>query len=514
MMDKLNLAAIWLLGLLVIAVLYAANIYLGNLNQDEGWYLYAARLVASGQVPYRDFAYTQGPVMALVYALIDPLVAQFGLLAGRIFTAVLGLAAIASASALAGRLAPKGWKSFAILLCLLLTGINVYQGYYFSVVKTYSLCTLILMTGLLLFVRAARTGGMGAAIGAGIFLALASGVRISTGIVLLPCGLYLLFNAKRLGQAAWITYSIAGGLTLVGLFLPFYLLAPEGWLFGMFEYHTQRKAAEGLMVWVYKGGFASRLVQAYLLAFVLLIILFFSSARRSPRDGLRLTLWSSLILVTLVHLSANFPYEDYQVVLYPLFGALLCSGLARLLARDEATTWKRLLPAIFFFACTASAFSSQINMDWMVVGRDRIWWPTKDQPDLVKLQTTAKEIRALAGETDTLFTQDAYLAVEANLKLPENMGMGIFSYYPEWDQERAESIHVVNREMLRKTIADTNITVAAFSAFGFSIQCPEVIELSKDEQYELWTLLGDQYELQDLINHFGHGHTELKIFKR
>ncbi len=512
MMDKFNLTVLWLLGLLVIGLLYAANIYLGNLNQDEGWYLYTARLLAGGQVPYRDFAYTQGPVMAGVYALVDPLVARFGLLAGRIFTGLLGLGAISAGAALAGRLAPAGWKPFAIISCVFLTGINVYQGYYFTVVKTYSLAALFLMTGLLFFVRAARTGGIGAAIGAGLLLALASGVRISTGIVLVPCGLYLVFTYKRLGHAAWLSFGLAGILTLVGLFLPFYLVAHEGWLFGMFEYHSQRQAAEGLMHWLVKGGFISRLVQAYLIGFVLLIILFFTGAQRTNRDGLRLTLWASLILVSLVHLSAHFPYEDYQVVLYPLFGALLSSGLARVLARDEATHWKRLIPAILFFACTASAFSSPINQDWMVIGRDRIWWPIKDQPDLVKLQETARKIRTHAPGGGILFTQDAYLAVEANMQLPDNMAMGIFSYYPEWERERAEQVHVMNRAMLDEALSRTNAAVAAFSEFSFSIQCPEIIELSQKKRDKLVDKLEERYELQETVEHFGHGHTRLKIF--
>jgi len=38
-------------AVLAAVILSAANLYLGDLNQDEGWYLYAAQLVASGQWP-------------------------------------------------------------------------------------------------------------------------------------------------------------------------------------------------------------------------------------------------------------------------------------------------------------------------------------------------------------------------------------------------------------------------------------------------------------------------------
>jgi hypothetical protein len=53
-------------------VLAAASVWLGGLNQDEGWYLYAAQLVRDGRMPYRDFFFTQGPLMPVVYSFLVP----------------------------------------------------------------------------------------------------------------------------------------------------------------------------------------------------------------------------------------------------------------------------------------------------------------------------------------------------------------------------------------------------------------------------------------------------------
>ena len=58
----------WFLAAFGFVVLAFAAVWLGALNQDEGWYLYAARLVSEGKTPYRDFFYTQAPVMPIVYA--------------------------------------------------------------------------------------------------------------------------------------------------------------------------------------------------------------------------------------------------------------------------------------------------------------------------------------------------------------------------------------------------------------------------------------------------------------
>ena len=56
----------WILAAVAFVVLGAASVWMGGLNQDEGWYLYAANLVAEGRMPYRDFFYTQGPMLPIV----------------------------------------------------------------------------------------------------------------------------------------------------------------------------------------------------------------------------------------------------------------------------------------------------------------------------------------------------------------------------------------------------------------------------------------------------------------
>ena len=83
-------------------VLGAANLYFGDLNQDEGWYLYAARQVHEGELPYRDFAFTQGPMLPLVYSLAYPLVERWGVAGGRLFTR--------RARVRSARWRPRGWR--------------------------------------------------------------------------------------------------------------------------------------------------------------------------------------------------------------------------------------------------------------------------------------------------------------------------------------------------------------------------------------------------------------------
>ncbi|MDD3604519.1 MAG: hypothetical protein PHD86_04960, partial [Kiritimatiellae bacterium] len=86
MRENASIRLVFVLALTVCVLLTAANILLGELNQDEGWYLYAAGQVARGALPYRDFAFTQAPVMPFVYAATDVLVRAWGVAGDRIVT--------------------------------------------------------------------------------------------------------------------------------------------------------------------------------------------------------------------------------------------------------------------------------------------------------------------------------------------------------------------------------------------------------------------------------------------
>ena len=430
MKNILQATPTWIFSLTVCGILYGANLVLGNLNQDEGWYLYTAKLMSQGQLPFRDFAYTQGPIMPQVYAW-PPVAMHWELLE------VEQLPLICFNRPLLVDFAPydcsRGWKRTTALLHHVARH-HVYHSYYTTVVKTYGLCTAIIMLGFYFFIRCARSGNATAAFFAGVFIALASGVRISTGIALFPCGLYLLMRCRSLNHAPWLVFGMGGILCLTTIFLPFYLMAPEAWTFGMFEYHTARNAGDSY--WVFKAGFISRMVQAYYLAFALLVVLFFIwfKNRKVSNDlpnQLLPVLWLCLLSVSLVHFTASIPYEDYQVVLYPLFCVLLSTSLCHYLARHEfATAWKPWLPIIVTIIATASAFSSPVNQDWMTIGRDRIWWRMKDKPDLLKLQDVGMHLRKKSAGAGELFTQDAYLAVESGLDLPKNMAMGCFVSQP------------------------------------------------------------------------------------
>lgn len=507
-------------------LLSGGSVLFGNLNQDEGWYLYAAGMVDRGVEPYRDFAFTQGPMLPRVYALFYGVVRGQGVLGARVLTALLGLAGCGLASLLAARMAAPGWKRFAALAVFVLLALNAYHAYFSAIVKTYSLCGFLLTGGLLLAActdgarvwRDAVLSGL-----AGLLLALAAGTRLSAGAALGAAGVYFLVR-DRARLTRWVSLGMGGLAGLAWVFGRGLLEAPEALRFGLLDYHSLRASESLAQVVMLKAGFLSRMVQGYYLQALLLVILLilWASGSRTRETGTeRRTgaglLWSAGLAVSAVHLAAPFPYDDYQVMIMPVLTCAVVCSLSQCLA--GMTFWnpvrQLLLSVVLGLACLFSAGASPVMQDWMVIGRDRIWWRMKDRPDVLKLRDTGRALKEQLGDQRLLLTQDAYLAVEADAAVPRGMEMGPFCYYPEFsDEEAVAAGGVLNRSGLLEILRRAPAEYAAFSGYGLAIRSPSVTELTPEEQAELTAALAENYDPVRTVRDFGQGHTELTIYQR
>jgi len=510
----------WAVAVVVSAALLVINAYRGELNQDEGWYLYAARLASEGRMPYRDFAFTQGPVMAFTYALARPLVTASGLLGGRLFTVALALVGMACAAGLAARVT-AGRKCVGAFLATVLVGVNVYQSYFCSIVKTYSLASAWLMAGLLVLGLAEGRKGHLAAFVGGVLMALAAGTRITLVVAPLVASAWLLVRARRYFLAFTVGAAAAGCL----VFVPFLVSARDNFVFCMAGYHAAREAS-GLSALLLRAGSLSRLLGAYSVAFAALCGAAVARLAVGKREGYENRagrgdvqaampgiLWTSVVLIGLGHLSAPFPYDDYQAVVFPVLAAALASWVAGISVRLSSKGTAALGAGMLVVSLGAAA-ASPIAQGWVVKGHDRLWVVRREQAPLALLQEVGRYLRQQAGEDGEILTQDIYLAVETGLTVPPGLEMGQFSYFPDMDRAEAEERKVVNRETLRELLAGCDATVAAFSGYGLSVRCPDVSELSREEQDELWAIVGERYEPLKTVEGFGQAGTTLRILRR
>jgi hypothetical protein len=220
--------------------------------------------------------------------------------------------------------------------------------------------------------------------------------------------------------------------------------------------------------------------------------------------------------VTLVHFAAPFPYDDYQVIVYPLLCAVLAAEVAVLVhGRRVGMNGRMSLSAAaavgILLLSMLAAGSSPMTWKWFVGERDRIWWPLKEQTPLQRLQAAGAFIREQSDPADLLLTQDAYLAVEAGRNVPLGLELGPFSYFPEWDDEKADACHVLNRAGMRRLLQETDAPLAAFSGYGLAVQCPEVSKLPDEDREALQELLMRRYEPLKTVASFGQAATDLEI---
>jgi hypothetical protein len=387
------------------------NVWWGELNQDEGWYLYAAKQMAAGLVPYRDFAYTQAPMLPL--SIRGP---SRGWGASGCWAAAAspgpGTLGLLCATWLAMRAGPRPAQRFTGGLAFILIATNVYQSYFTTVVKTYSLASLFLSAGLLALSFVGPRKGFRAATAAGFLLACAAATRISLGAALATGGLYLLVCRRSLRPWAWLDFGLGGLLGLALTVLPFAMLGRDGFRFGVIEYHSLREAGTVFAQIAFKIGCLSRLAQAYYPAAVAGLFLLILAVRyvllragadeptaelspKYPGPGdiapcFNAFLWITVGVLALVHLAAPFPYDDYQVPVYPIFGAALAATGARWWLREEHRRYggsPELRSARRLAVLTGLAHLRALRVFLAAgaeLGRgrpDRIWWrPARGEP--------------------------------------------------------------------------------------------------------------------------------------
>lgn len=461
----------WLLAVGAFVVLGAVAVWMGGLNQDEGWYLYAAQLVGEGKVPYRDFFFTQGPLMPAVYSVFGWVWKDWGLLGARVLTLAFGIAGIFAAMALARRHAPQDRRGLAMLMVLLLLGCNLYHLYYVAIPKTYALAALFILIGFYLL-DVPRLGWL-----AGVALAFAAGTRISMGALLPVVGVALIVRRdwKRLAG-----FCIGGFVGLALVYGPFLCdTTARAGLVAAQQYHAVRGGFD--VTWTV--GSLSRLVRWYLPIFVVLGLGGFRKC------GL---LAVGFLAVFAVQMAAPFPYEDYQVPVMALLAVFAAVNFVQIDRPKGA-----LLVLGLCFACS---FGSPLLEKWSTNGQDRFWSLKKEKFELVQLRDVAKEIEALDPNGKTLLTQDLYLAIETRRKVPAGLEMGPFA--------------MLSDEEWQALLGSAPCPIAALSGYSFSILPPKCGERPVDRQMEFWKILKRNYTLVSREEQFGQNATPLLILRR
>ena len=498
------------------AGLGTANVLLGPLNLDEGWYLLSAKSFAAGRLPYRDFFFTQSPLLPAVYGVLSPLWSGSGLLGGRILTALLGLCASLLAAAAAAVSAGKERRFAAATTVFLLLQCNVAHSYFTTIPKTYALASLFVSGAILALAAALRTDGWRrapCAAATGVLLALAAGTRLSLGAMLPVAGLCLLV-AHRRHRFLWLWFGIGGTIGLAAAFAPFVCGSWDSFAFANFFHGGRSGGGASLLL-----GSVARLARNYL---PIALLAFFAAGRLiakpeghsfRPCDNhcsLFVFHFSLLCFAAafLVHVTAPFPYDDYQTPIMPFAAVAMSLAFWETAGDIRQNVVLPLFMALAFLFAATSPFCES----WLVLRKDRFWVEKKSTPDLAALRETAREIDATLPPGVPLLTQDAYLAVECGRPVPPGFEMGPFGYFAELSGEEATRHHVLNRDLALQAIRSGKYPVIALSGYAFTMSAPE-LKKNDAERAEIDRDIAKLYRLERIVPDFGQEHTPLHIWR-
>ncbi len=530
----------WLAGLSVAGgvVLFVMAAVLGPLNQDEGLYLLSARCVARHLVPYKDFFIPQGNALPYFYAMFQGAWYHPGSLLGvalsaRLFTGLLSLLAGAIAASMAASWVPRPRRKYAALTAWLLVACVPFHAYYGSIPKTYALASVFLMLGFVFLGNIRRVRP--AAFNAGVAFGLATATRLSLAPVL-PAACLLLWLApgkdERRSGFRHALFCGFGAVFSLGLSLGVAAVRyPKQFKFAM-DFQKAREIGGALQWAANRAGFLSRFVQDYPLACLLALGLGLwclasrNSGRKDPlgagEDGklttdarvAYLTAGTASAAVTALHFLMPFPYDDYQVPVMPLAAAALAAALFRRLPETDA--WPRRAVVAAFAGTVLLSLGSPLLFDFVALRQDRIWFEMKKKPDVLVLRDVGRRVRQLAdeqGNSGLLFTQDAYLAVEAGLGVPRGLEMGPFAFFPKLTDEEARFYRVCNANTFHK-ISHSYFAppVAAMSGYSYAISSPELGRTLEADRDAITKDIEERYILRETIPDFGQAHTPLKLY--
>ena len=531
-----------------VLALALANVWFGPLNQDEGWYLLAAQNVDRGLMPYRDFLYTQGPALPYVYGFVAGAWSDAGVLGGRLVTALFGFLATVFFAVVAGELArrrdPDAFGP-AFFLAFVLLGLSPDWAYFTAIPKTYALGSLFLALGFGLSLGAPGNPNRRGSAMAGACFALAAATRATLCLAAVPVWIALIVLARRdrAHRLDWLWFAVGCAAALALVYAPFLASCPENFLFSQ-TYHAARASAPFGEWLVLRAGFLCFLAQGYPALVAAAAILAAAATRAGVEsvkckgksfpcedgtrkksnftlypfnfkqfDPLYLAVVSSFVLLTAAHFLVPFPYADYNTPAMPLAAVALAVPLGRLVVCANLRPWRVGLVALA--ASLAFVAASPWPMKWVDGEQHLFWFHSSLDSALARLRRAGRVVREQNPAGKPIFTQDAYLAVEAGVPVVPGFEMGPFSIFPDLSDDEARAHRVHNVATAEAAIREADYDVAALSGYTFLLGCPSTAPLPFSDRERLREAVRAPFGAPVHSEHrFGQQNTELLIYSR
>ncbi|MCA9919764.1 MAG: glycosyltransferase family 39 protein [Anaerolineales bacterium] len=472
-----------------VSIIY---IFYGELNADEGWYLYAGKLVYAGNTPYIDFAFTQTPLLPYVYGFFQ----NFGsspLFMGRIisvlFSSVALIFSIQTANKIngpvAGALTASLWATFT------------YGIYYQSITKTYALLLFCMSVAIYLLVTNKDNNKSFIFISA--LVLLASLTRLSALFFAIPILTFVFIEGTKTTKLA-ITILCVVSIVLFGaLTLPNW---PSAY-WNIILHHTNQwgdisNAEKAISI-------LFRRVPLLFLAFptyaaLLIVILGFNF--KTFLTFLQKNRITQLILLSLIMFavpnlaSGGFHSEYFVPLLFLLSPILSCVIIAIWPTQSKAS---RIALQVILLSTFILGFLRG-GQSYIDISGGKL--PIREVQELANLVQTQSD------SNDLIFAfEGLWVAVEADRFTLPNMAMAQFSYFDGVSSE-AVKYHLINDEMILEALQNQEPSVLILTKTDWDL-------LASSEVFEeLQKTILANYVLVISQDNFGQTQDNVKLYFR
>lgn len=434
--DRARIAT--LLGIALYIIGSWIYLELGQANTDEGWYLYASKLVFQGALPYRDFAYTQMPLLPYIYGVLQ--IVAPSLLLGRLTSIFISLGTLGMSVVIARRYAGARAGAIAALLFAAFT----FGIYYDSIVKTYALVSFFFTAAL--FVLSSNLKDTWKYPLALLYAFAAALVRFTALFFLAPILLYVLVAAPRLKTRALMLLESAAATLVAGFFLlPDWPTAQ----WNLLDSHLSHWGSSPISDRV-KDVLTARLPEIVhnfgpvlvLCAAALYFILLNRDAKSWRRDPAPLLVATvGLILFGASHLANGIWEIEYLAPALIAFLPILAIALSRFYVETESASRAWVPVALIAVIILLPLGESTQHTDL-----------TGGLPPLAEIDQVADFVDQNSQPTDKVLTLESlYVAVDANRAVLPGFTLAQFSLQ-DVDTATAQQLHVVNYELVSDAI--------------------------------------------------------------
>jgi len=409
-------------------------LFLGRINGDEGWYLYASKMVYSGNLPYIDFSYTQSPLLPYVFGITQLL---FGpdLYIGRLTSIFFGVLVCVLVYKTTLIVCKDNKSNIALaLLCF-----NPFYIYFSTITKTYALTSFFIMlsTWIILSPIFRKNARIFLSI---FFMCMAIAVRISVFPALIVLIIYIIYlEKKNYAYILWLMIVCMSSLALV--FFPFLLINKDAVIFNVIEYHLHRSS------WDLATVINNRLINLFYMSIVFFpvsIILFINAylgAKNRIIDIKLIYLYSIIVSIFITQFFfINPTYAEYFVILFPITVILVEHGINSL-NHNRDFIIRLTYIAIFCGLLFQFAIGSGLNLSYSV--------------NLLENRLPIEEVKDISEYIKSNIPQNSYIltfytdiAIEAKRDVLHGFEMGIFSYYENMSSYEAKKYKIINNDIM------------------------------------------------------------------